>query len=104
MDNIMINNHFNAFDELNSSFNIIIMTERRGRKTNTYVFGWDIEKSELKEHLKTLKKKHGCNGSVKVKDYNGNEQECLQLQGEWSLQVKEYLMANNVSENEIQIK
>lgn len=104
MSNIIFNNQFNEFDELNSSFNIIITSEKQGRKSNTYVYGWNIDKNNLKEHLKNLKRKHGCNGSIKMNNYNGTEQECLHLQGEWKNQVKEYLLTNNINENEIQVK
>jgi|SaaInlStandDraft_4_1057021.scaffolds.fasta_scaffold196292_1 translation initiation factor 1 (eIF-1/SUI1) len=104
MGDIMFNNQFNPFDELKSSFNIIIMSERQGRKSNTYIYGWNIEKTELKQHLKSLKKKYGCNGSLKIKNYYGEDRECLHLQGEWSLEVKKYLKENNINENEIDVK
>ena len=58
----------------------------------------------MKNHLKNLKKKHGCNGSIKMKDYHGEETEVFHLQGEWKSEVKEYLISNNIDENNIEVK
>lgn len=104
MDIQNFNSQFNPLEELDSSLNIIILSERNGRKCNTYVFGWDIEKSQLKDHLKNLKRKHGCNGSIKKHLLNGLETECIHLQGEWKDAVQTYLLNNGVSESEIEIK
>tara|TARA_A100001015_G_C14999414_1_gene717729 strand:+ start:887 stop:1213 length:327 start_codon:yes stop_codon:yes gene_type:complete len=90
----------NDFDEVK----IIIYSERQGRKKNTYIIDWNIEKNEMKDHLKNLKKKHGCNGSIKIKLYQGDEKEVLHLQGEWKSEVKEYLLSLNIAENDIEVK
>ena len=44
----------NDFNEIK----IIIHSENRGRKTNTYIIDWNIDTEEMKVHLKKLKKKH----------------------------------------------
>jgi translation initiation factor 1 (eIF-1/SUI1) len=83
---------------------IIIFSEKNGRKTNTYIVDWEIEKEDMKNHLKILKKKHGCNGSIKMKNYQGDEKQVLHLQGEWKSDVKEYLMSLDVKEENIEVK
>lgn len=90
----------NDFNEVK----IIIFSERNGRKTNTYIVDWDIEKEEIKQHLKNLKKKHGCNGSIKTKMFHGENKDVLHLQGEWRYEVKEYLMSLDINENNIEVK
>ena len=37
--------------------NITIWKEKRGRKTNTYLTGWNLEEDELKGYIKDFKKK-----------------------------------------------
>lgn len=90
----------NDFNEVK----IIIFSERNGRKTNTYIVDWDIEKEEIKQHLKNLKKKHGCNGSIKTKMFHGENKDVLHLQGEWRYKVKDYLMSLDINENNIEVK
>jgi translation initiation factor 1 (eIF-1/SUI1) len=97
-------NEFNDFDtDLNNS-NITIFSEQHGRKKNTYVIGWNIDKETMKEHLKTLKRKHGCNGSIKMKNYQGEDCQAIHLQGEWKDEVKSYLKSLDVHEDDIEIK
>jgi translation initiation factor 1 (eIF-1/SUI1) len=90
----------NDFDESK----VIILSERRGRKQNTYIIDWNISKEDMKEHLKNLKRKHGCNGSIKTKIYQGDDKEVFHLQGEWKSQVKEYLMTLDINESNIEVK
>ena len=61
---------------------IIITVTPNGRKHNTYVSGWDVDLSLLKQYLATIKKSKGCNGSIKKAkviqqgnndDYSDNE-------------------------------
>ena len=47
---------------------ITIWKENRGRKVNTYITGWNIDVSELKNYLKEFKQSKGCNGSLKTDD------------------------------------
>jgi len=48
----------NEFEEelLNNTI-IDIWVEVNGRKKNTYIYGWDLELNELKDHLRTIKKR-----------------------------------------------
>ena len=107
MSNISFEDNNINFDENNLENNlednkIIIFTEQRGRKTNTYIIDWNID--NIKEHLKNLKRKHGCNGSIKKINYQGEEIEVLHLQGNWKKEVKNYLLELNILENNIEVK
>ena len=107
MDNTMeiVFNDNNIINEPNFEDNkIIIFSERNGRKTNTYIVDWDIDKNEKKQHLKNLKKKYGCNGSIKIKKYQGDDKEVLHLQGEFKNEIKNYLLSNDIIEENIEIK
>ena len=86
-----------------SSINIWV--EANGRKHNTYVSGWEISDDEIKEHLKTIKKKNGCNGSIKEMEVNGNAVErVMQLQGDHADYVKKYIVSTGILESNIYIK
>lgn len=52
----------------------------KGRK-NTFISGLKFTEKDMKEHIKNLKKKHGCNGSLKKDDENP-EIMTIQLQGD----------------------
>lgn len=97
-NNIDENNDFEFKDD------IIIFSEKNGRKTNTYIIKWDINKDEKKDHLRKLKRKYGCNGSIKIKSFQGNDYESIHLQGDFKDETKEYLLSNNISEDTIEIK
>tara|TARA_B100001123_G_C14700403_1_gene785067 strand:+ start:143 stop:469 length:327 start_codon:yes stop_codon:yes gene_type:complete len=104
-DQIIFSDNTISFED--NDFNevkIIIFSERSGRKTNTYIVDWDIKKEEMKQHLKNLKRKHGCNGSIKTKIYQGEDKDVLHLQGEWKSEVKEYLLALDINDNNIEVK
>jgi len=101
-ENIFFNNGINFEDEIKLENKLIVFSERRGRKTNTYILDWNLSKEDIKLHLKNLKKKHGCNGSIKTILYQGEEKEVLHLQGELKNEVKEYLVENG--ENDIEVK
>ncbi len=83
-----------------------IWVEVNGRKKNTYVTGWNIPETELKEHLKTIKKKNGCNGTIKSvpNESNNGFVITMQLQGDHTDYVKEHLVKNGVDANNIHIK
>lgn len=100
-----------TFDEFNEEFKndsllenikqIIIWCEDiKGKKKMTFMTGWDIEKEELKNHLKILKKRLGCNGSIK----NSDEGLIFQLQGDKIDVLHEYLLNNNIEKDNIYIK
>ncbi len=97
-DNNVSNNVF--------SNQITIWIITTGRKSNTFVSGWDISDDQLKEHLKNIKKKNGCNGSIKdVLDENTNNTiKTLQLQGNHIDFIKDYLINNGVDNNTIYVK
>lgn len=103
MENISFddNNNINIDFEENK---IIIYSERNGRKSNTYIIDWDISKENMKDHLKNLKRKHGCNGSIKTKMFQGESKEVLHLQGELKSEVKDYLMSKDINESDIEVK
>jgi translation initiation factor 1 (eIF-1/SUI1) len=94
-------------DELTTSLNsqIIIQTESRGKKTNTFLAGWEISREELKKHLKNLKRSHGCNGSIKKATISGVEyNNVLHLQGNQVDNLLTYLGKNDINIKDIEIK
>ena len=100
-EDILTNDNTNTKQTL-----IEIWVEANGRKKNTYVSGWDIPEEQLKEHLKTIKKKNGCNGTIKEISNETSAQllKVLQLQGDHSEYINEYLVSHNVDTNNIRIK
>ena len=56
---------------------VIISTESIGKRIVTYISGLPYDRETMKLHLSTLKKKHGCSGSLKdekkIKDRKDNE-------------------------------
>lgn len=94
---------FDTSNEIQDSNNdIIIWVEVNGKKRNTYLVGWNIPENELKEHIKILKKKHGCNGTVKNIDNEGKLLLGLHLQGDHVDKVETYL--NNLGIKNIIVK
>lgn len=97
----------NEANETNMVEDLIeIWVEVNGKKKNTYVYGWKLDLSLLKEHLRTIKKKKGCNGTIKKMERHesGGLVQVLQFQGDHSDYVNEYLQANGVNESIIKIK
>ena len=90
IDQIVTNN-------LNSTFNITVWKENKKRKINTYVSGWNIDETELKQYLKDFKVKNGCNGSLKSE--NGNF--ILHLQGDKIDKITSYLLEKGIKSEEI---
>ena len=82
--------------------NITVWKESRGRKTNTYVTGWNLDKDQLKGYIKEFKQKHGCNGSLK--DDEDEEGYKLHFQGDKIDKVIELMKSKGVDENAISIK
>ena len=78
-------------ESIENSNDITLWMEVNGKKRNTYLVGWNIAESELKEHIKILKKKHGCNGTVKMIDNEGKNMIGLHLQGDHIDNVETYL-------------
>jgi translation initiation factor 1 (eIF-1/SUI1) len=83
---------------------IQIWTEEKGRKTETYVSGWNIDESILKQYLKNIKKTKGCNGSFKEKEINGNKIKVILLQGNHKDYLFQYLIEKGADESNIEIK
>ena len=69
----------------------IRITKRNARKCICTIEGLSMELPELKQLLKTMKKKFACNGSIEKDDKLGN---VLQLQGDIREQAKELLIKN----------
>ena len=96
----------NEFEDqlLNNSI-IEIWVEVNGKKKNTYILGWELEKNELKEHLRNIKKRKGCNGTIKnINSEEHGEVSVLQLQGNHMEYVKEYIINTGVDSENIRIK
>jgi translation initiation factor 1 (eIF-1/SUI1) len=88
----------NPFDEDNDNGDdnkiiknskVIIWIEANGRKRTTNISGLLYTETELKEHLKNLKKKHGCNGTVKTIEDN---KLILQFQGDHANDMETYFI------------
>jgi translation initiation factor 1 (eIF-1/SUI1) len=91
--------------EDNTNNNIIeIWSENNGRKTNTYVYGWKLEDIELKEHLKTIKKRRGCNGSIKDIIRDTGKIKVMHLQGNIKDYIIDYLKEHGINDSNIKIK
>jgi translation initiation factor 1 (eIF-1/SUI1) len=104
-ENISTNDDDNTTNTTNTTL-IEIWVEAYGRKKNTYVSGWNITEDQLKEHLKCIKKNNGCNGTIKEMTNESGVilQQVLQLQGNHSKYIKEYIISNDVDSNNIRIK
>jgi len=88
----------------NENIEITIWLEKRGRKSNTYMTGWNLEKMILKDHLKFLKKKWGCNGSLKNKMVDGEDLLLFHLQGDWQNKLEEYIISYGINKDNIRRK
>jgi translation initiation factor SUI1 len=91
-------------DIIFKEFNIEIWIEQNGRKKNTYISGWSISNDELKMHLKIIKKKNGCNGTIKILTNNTETVQVMQFQGDQLEFIKNYIINQGVSEKNIRIK
>jgi translation initiation factor 1 (eIF-1/SUI1) len=102
----------NPFDDINDNndntkiHTIEIWVEANGRKKNTYISNWNLPQNELKEHLKFIKKKNGCNGTIKeISNESQTESiKVLQFQGDHIDFINQYLIQNNIDESQINIK
>jgi translation initiation factor 1 (eIF-1/SUI1) len=86
---------------------IQIWITTQGRKKNTYVKGWILPENELLAHIKTLKKKYGCNGTLKkhIVDSCGKiiVEQIVQFQGNQADNVYNYLLGYLVLGSQIQL-
>lgn len=76
---------------------IVVWKENRGRKTNTYVSGWNIDKDQLKKYLKEFKKKNGCNGSLKTVE----EKLVLHFQGDKVIDIIDFMVSKGIDSESI---
>ena len=95
-NNTSVNNENSLSDEIN----ILLWKEKRGRKTNTYASGWNIDESELKNYLKDFKKAHGCNGSIKKDESDF----ILHLQGDKVDDIFAFMVSKGIKEENITLK
>ena len=100
----------NPFEEINdnntlkNNVDIEIWVETFGRKSNTYISGLLFSLNELKEHVKTMKRNIGCNGTIKKYMKDDNEIDVILLQGEHTNYVVKYLIDLNISKDNIHIR
>ena len=78
-------------DDVSENSNLWL--ETAGRRKNTYISGLPFTFEELKEHLKTLKKKHGCNGAVKEDE----KLYVLHLQGDHIDDIIDYFKQHHIT-------
>lgn len=72
----------------------VFIVVNRGKKV-TYMSGWLDNKADLTDHLKVLKHRHGCNGSIKFKTLKDNEKKLyFMLQGDWKEELVNYIKEN----------
>jgi translation initiation factor 1 (eIF-1/SUI1) len=97
---------FNDFNNniIFNEMNIEIWVEQNGQKKNTYISGWDIPNNELSSHLKIVKKKNGCNGTIKTLSNGSEKIQVMQFQGDQSEFIKNYIINQGVNINNICIK
>ena len=92
-------NPFNVMEELNEITNINkieIWVESFGRKKITYISGWDLPVKDIKDHIKIIKKRHGCNGTIK--------NNIIQFQGNIPDYVKLHLIDKGIDTDNIRIR
>lgn len=97
-DNNISTSHSGLTD--NDEFKIEIWVESKGRKCITFISGWNIDDTTLATHLKTIKKKNACNGTVKTVDNN----KVMQLQGDHVAYIKTFLKDHSIKDDMIKVK
>lgn len=83
---------------------IEIWTEDRGRKTDTYVYGLPYNENELKDHLKIVKRKFGCNGSIKELLKDTGNIKVFHIQGNHKTNIINYLLEIGLNKDQLIIK
>ena len=114
-----LGNNFNSFDNFEENDQkILIWTKKVRRTVNTYMYGWNV--TDIKEHHSNLKKKWGCNGSLKKNEVFGRtydksgevdeasgknvKEEVFHLSKDCVDELVAYLLENGVEEDNIEIK
>lgn len=82
---------------------ITIMGSSRGRKADTYIINWELPEEELKAHLKKMKQDFGCNGSIKMVEFEGKEVKALHLQGDKIKKTEEFLKKLNIKDLDVKM-
>ena len=77
---------------------ITLFGDKKGKRSNTYIAGLKVDETTKKEYLKTLKKRHGCNGTIKSVLYNDKEQIVIQLQGDLIDKATTFLKEMKISQ------
>jgi translation initiation factor 1 (eIF-1/SUI1) len=90
--------------KIENTYNIEIWTELCRRKTNTYILGWTLDENQLKYHIKFIKKKNGCNGTIKKMLINEVENTVILFQGNHIDFIKKYLLEQGIDKDNIYIK
>ena len=94
-------------ESIANTFSKIDMTIiHNGKKSNTYITNWNINKDELTEHFKIIKKKKGCNGSIKEITEDGSDNIIikLHLQGNHKIFMIKYFADLGIDESLLCIK
>ena len=99
----------NPFEETDEVQNIEttlieIWLEVNGRKKNTFISGWNLSDTELKDHIKIIKKKNGCNGTLKEITISEKIEKVIQLQGDHVEYIQEYLKLQMIDCSLIRVK
>ena len=83
--------------EMNTVVRVVtIFATQNGRKKNTYIIGLENSQEEQLTFLRTMKRKYGCNGSMKVVAYEGIDVPALHLQGDQIKKAKAFLTEQNI--------
>jgi translation initiation factor 1 (eIF-1/SUI1) len=75
---------------------VTIFGARSGRKINTYIIGLENSQEEQRTFLRIMKRKFGCNGSMKIVAYEGIDVPALHLQGDQIKKIKAFLTEQNI--------
>ena len=103
-EDITDTNKLTDADKLINQSTIEIWTENRGRKTDTYIYGLLYNNNELKQHLKIVKKKFGCNGSIKTIMKDSDNIQVFHIQGNHKHNMINYLIDLDFSKDQLIIK
>jgi translation initiation factor 1 (eIF-1/SUI1) len=77
---------------------VVFGVRKNARRADTYIARWPIDKGELKEHLKNLKKNIcNCSGSIKTVQFEGRDELALHLQGDQIKKVAVYIKNTGAS-------
>lgn len=82
---------------------IEIWIENMGKKSCTFISGLNLETNILKEHITTIKKNIGCNGTIKI--LKTKNIPVIMFQGNQIEYIAKYLISKlNINKSDIIIK